>query len=194
MSAPPGAGIDPLLLNDAQTQRRGRGWWRMLLDQYGAADILVAEVELRRLYPGGPAVGHLHRALRPRQPVPRPLRAARGEQQRDPHHAGRGRPAAGRPLSPGAAAGLLRPDPSLVILAAPLPPALEEAIEEPVVENGSATAPEAAEPPAGDDPELQRPGRHPRRRLGAARRGGRSAGSAASPPRSPPASRSAAPR
>src|SRR5690606_19372276 len=31
-----GAGIDPLLLNLAQTGRRGRGWWRVILDQYGA--------------------------------------------------------------------------------------------------------------------------------------------------------------
>ncbi|HKR24137.1 MAG TPA: heavy-metal-associated domain-containing protein, partial [Allosphingosinicella sp.] len=54
---PSGSGIDPLVLNLAQTRRRGRGWWRMLLDQYGAADIVVAEVELRRLYPGGPALG-----------------------------------------------------------------------------------------------------------------------------------------
>ena len=52
-----GSGIDPLLLNAAQAGRRGRGWWRMILDQYGAADILVPEVELRRLYPGGPALG-----------------------------------------------------------------------------------------------------------------------------------------
>ena len=52
-----GSGIDPLLLNRAQTGRRGRGWWRMILDQYGAADILVAELRLRRLYPGGPALG-----------------------------------------------------------------------------------------------------------------------------------------
>ncbi len=52
-----GTGIDPLLLNLAQARRRGRGWWRMLLDQHGAADIAVAEVELKRLYPGGPAIG-----------------------------------------------------------------------------------------------------------------------------------------
>ena len=51
-----GSGIDPLLLNLSQTRRRGRGWWRMILDQYGAADILVPEVDLRRAYPGGPAV------------------------------------------------------------------------------------------------------------------------------------------
>lgn len=51
-----GLGIDPLLVNAAQTRRPGRGWWRNLMDQYGAADVLVAEVQLRRFYPGGPAV------------------------------------------------------------------------------------------------------------------------------------------
>ncbi|HEX8364780.1 MAG TPA: heavy-metal-associated domain-containing protein [Allosphingosinicella sp.] len=51
-----GSGADPLLLNAMQTGRRSRGMWRVLLDQYGAADILVPEVQLRRLWPGGPAV------------------------------------------------------------------------------------------------------------------------------------------
>ena len=54
---PTGGGIDPLLLNNAQTRRPGRGWWRMILDQYGAADVVVPEVHLKRLYPGGPAIG-----------------------------------------------------------------------------------------------------------------------------------------
>jgi hypothetical protein len=50
-----GLGSDPLLINAAQTARPGRGWWRNILDIYGAADILVAEVNIQRLYPGGPA-------------------------------------------------------------------------------------------------------------------------------------------
>ena len=50
-------GADPLLINAAQTRRPGRGWWRNLLDMYGATDLLVAEVQLQRLYPGGPARG-----------------------------------------------------------------------------------------------------------------------------------------
>jgi hypothetical protein len=54
---PTGSGIDPLLLNYAETRRPGRGWWRMLLDSYGAIDIVVPEVQLRRSFPGGPAVG-----------------------------------------------------------------------------------------------------------------------------------------
>lgn len=51
-----GMGADPLLVNAAQVTRPGRGWWRALLDMYGAQDILVAEVQLQRAYPGGPAL------------------------------------------------------------------------------------------------------------------------------------------
>jgi hypothetical protein len=50
-----GLGVDPLLVNAAQTDRPGRSWWRNVIDLYGAADILIAEVQLHRLYPGGPA-------------------------------------------------------------------------------------------------------------------------------------------
>jgi hypothetical protein len=50
-----GMGADPLLINASQAARPGRGWWRNLLDMYGASDILIAEVQLQRLYPGGPA-------------------------------------------------------------------------------------------------------------------------------------------
>ena len=52
-----GTGADPVLLNAAQTRRPGRGWWRILLDQYGAADIVVPEVTLFRQWPGGPVIG-----------------------------------------------------------------------------------------------------------------------------------------
>lgn len=52
-----GMGADPLLINAAQTSRPGRGWWRALLDMYGAQDVVVAEVQLQRAFPGGPARG-----------------------------------------------------------------------------------------------------------------------------------------
>jgi hypothetical protein len=51
-----GMGTDPLLVNAAQVARPGRGWWRALLDMYAAQDILIAEVQLQRAYPGGPAL------------------------------------------------------------------------------------------------------------------------------------------
>ena len=55
---PSGLGVDPLLVNAAQVDRPGRGWWRNIIDYYGASDVLVAEVSVKRLYPGGPAVAH----------------------------------------------------------------------------------------------------------------------------------------
>ncbi|WP_404339115.1 heavy-metal-associated domain-containing protein [Sphingomonas sp. MMS12-HWE2-04] len=51
-----GTGPDALLVNAGQTLRRGRNWWRTILDQYGASDVLIAEVQIRRDYPGGPVV------------------------------------------------------------------------------------------------------------------------------------------
>jgi hypothetical protein len=55
---PSGTGSDPLLLNYAQTGRPGRRWWRMLLDQYGAADVIMPQVRLERAWPGGPVTGY----------------------------------------------------------------------------------------------------------------------------------------
>ena len=54
---PTGTGADSLLLTLGQTTRPGRGWWRTIIDQYGAADILIPTVRLQRQWPGGPVVG-----------------------------------------------------------------------------------------------------------------------------------------
>lgn len=54
---PIGTGSDPLLLNVAQAGRPGRGWWRMILDQFGAADVIVPEATIERSWPGGPVTG-----------------------------------------------------------------------------------------------------------------------------------------
>ncbi|GAA3714140.1 hypothetical protein GCM10022268_23610 [Sphingomonas cynarae] len=54
---PTGAGIDPLLLTIGQINRPGRGWWRTIIDQYGAADILIPSVRLYRQWPDGPVIG-----------------------------------------------------------------------------------------------------------------------------------------
>ena len=142
-----GSGIDPLLLNLSQTRRRGRGWWRMILDQYGAADILVPEVDLRRAYPGGPAVAVFTARFGPDSaPIGRfALRVPNGASVPRMLEEGVRRLDA---LYIGALeAGLLRPDPSLVIIAPELPPAEEEIFEElpppvapPPAQTGAATA------------------------------------------------------
>jgi hypothetical protein len=140
---PSGSGIDPLVLNLAQTKRRGRGWWRMLLDQYGAADIVVPELELRRAYPGGPALGIFTARYGPdnaligrfeltaRNSADIPAMLAEGVRRLDILYA----QALDR--------GLLRPDPTLVIVQPPLPPLPPE--------QAATTAPEemGAQVPAG---------------------------------------------
>ncbi|MBW8297869.1 heavy-metal-associated domain-containing protein [Sphingopyxis sp.] len=53
-----GTGADTLLLNVGQTGRRGRIWWRVILDQYGAADVLTPIARVEYSWPGGPIKGH----------------------------------------------------------------------------------------------------------------------------------------
>ncbi len=54
---PAGTGPDALLLNVGQVTRPGRGWWRKVIGQYGASDILIPSVRLYRQWPGGPVIG-----------------------------------------------------------------------------------------------------------------------------------------
>jgi len=143
-----GRGIDPLVLNAAQTRRRGRGWWRMLLDQYGAADILIAEVDLRRLYPGGPAVGIFTARYGPDAVFLGRfiLRVANssGEQAMLDEGVRRMDGLYRQAFEQ----GLLRPDPSLVILAAPPPPAPEETAADPLAEEAEPATPTEPVPAA----------------------------------------------
>ncbi|MBR0551613.1 heavy-metal-associated domain-containing protein [Stakelama marina] len=53
---PAGTGPDPLLINAGQVSRRGRGWWRTVLRQYGASDVLIPQVRIMREWPGGPII------------------------------------------------------------------------------------------------------------------------------------------
>ena len=52
-----GTNADVLLLTPGQAGRRDRNWWRAILDQYGASDVLIPSVRLERQYPGGPVIG-----------------------------------------------------------------------------------------------------------------------------------------
>lgn len=54
---PFGGGGESLLLNAGQMDRRSRTWWRVILDQFGAADVLYPIVRLERQWPGGPVIG-----------------------------------------------------------------------------------------------------------------------------------------
>ena len=122
-----GLGVDPLLVNAAQTRRPGRGWWRNILDLYGAANILVAEVRLDRLYPGGPSkalfvgkfgpdgrtLGSFELTARDANDLPRMM--SEGVQRMD------------ELFVQALTAGIVRGDPDLIIQP---PPPVEEEVEE----------------------------------------------------------------
>lgn len=54
---PSGAGGESLLLTYGQTGRRSRIWWRNILDQFSATDVIVPIADLDYSYPGGPITG-----------------------------------------------------------------------------------------------------------------------------------------
>lgn len=110
-----GDGPDPLLLNPGQINRRGRNWWRVLLDLYGAADVVIPIARIERSWPGGPITGHFTARYGPDNSYVGDfsLRAANpGELPKMMNEAvARIDALYVRALS----SGLLRPDPSLVI-------------------------------------------------------------------------------
>ncbi|MGN6358082.1 MAG: heavy-metal-associated domain-containing protein [Novosphingobium sp.] len=54
---PVGGGGDSLLLTAGQVQRRSRSWWRNVLDEFGASDVVMPIARLERQWPGGPVRG-----------------------------------------------------------------------------------------------------------------------------------------
>jgi hypothetical protein len=54
---PSGGGGDSLLLTAGQVSRRSRTWWRNILDQFGASDVIMPVARLERQWPGGPVIG-----------------------------------------------------------------------------------------------------------------------------------------
>jgi hypothetical protein len=126
-----GQGIDPLLATAAQVRRPGRAMWRNLVDFYGAADVLVATAQVRRLYPGGPAVATFTGSfgadrellgsftLRADSSADLPRMMAEGVRRMDTLY------------TSWLAAGGLNPDSSLL---PPPPPPVEEEVEEEVTE------------------------------------------------------------
>jgi len=127
-----GMGVDPLLVNAAQARRPGRGWWRNILDLYGAANVLVAEVQLDRLYPGGPTKGRFIGKFGPdgrtlgsfelvaKDSADLPRMMSEGVQRMDDLFA------------QALAAGIVRGDPDLIIQ--PPPPVEEEVEEKPAIQ------------------------------------------------------------
>ena len=54
---PSGSGSDSLVLTYGQVGRRSRLWWRNILDEFDAADVLIPIAKLEHQFPGGPIKG-----------------------------------------------------------------------------------------------------------------------------------------
>ena len=135
-----GRGIDPLLLNHAQTRRRGRGWWRMLLDQYGAADIVIPEVHLQRSFPGGPVTATFTARHGPDNRMLGQATLRVGNSAAIPRLMDEGIRRLDAIYTEALDAGMLSPDPSLTLPDPPPPPEIaEEAPPELPVDLGPST-------------------------------------------------------
>jgi hypothetical protein len=124
-----GAGVDPLLLNVEQTRRPGRGWWRMLLDNYGAADVIVPELHLKRTYPGGPAYGTFTARYSPDNRVLGRFTLRAGSSEAIPRMLDEGVRRLDLVYTQALEAGLLTPDPTLVVVEPALLSEMAEALE-----------------------------------------------------------------
>ena len=136
-----GMGADPLLINAAQTMRPGRGWWRNILDLYGAADILVAEVMVHRLYPGGPAQARFIGRHGPDGEVVGSFTLQAANSAQLPQMMALGVQRMDRLFSDALAAGFLQRDPTLDQPPPPPLPIEEEEPEEQRTERPAAPAP-----------------------------------------------------
>ena len=125
-----GRGVDPLLVNAAQTRRPGRGWWRNIIDLYGAADILIAEATLHRLYPGGPAYARFIARHGPDGEILGGFDLRAKDSGDIPRMMNEGVQRMDALFTRALAAGALRRDPSLIIVE---PPPLVEEEEQPVL-------------------------------------------------------------
>jgi hypothetical protein len=123
---PTGSGIDPLLLNQMQTKRPGRAWWRMILDQYGAADVVVPEVRLQRLYPGGPAIAAFTARFGPDNRVLGQFTLRAENSAAIPRLMDEGVRRLDELYAQALAGGALRPDPTLIVQRPPEVEAIEE--------------------------------------------------------------------
>lgn len=110
---PTGAGSDSLLLTAGQLDRRSRNWWRVILDEFGAADVIMPMARLERDYPGGPVQGTFTARLGPDNLFLGSFTLTARNEAEVPKMLEQAIAKLDRMFSDALAGGLLRPDPTL---------------------------------------------------------------------------------
>ncbi|QPC97963.1 heavy-metal-associated domain-containing protein [Qipengyuania soli] len=126
---PTGAGGDSLLLTYGQTGRRSRIWWRGVLDQFGAADVLVPIAKLRYTYPGGPVEGTFTARMGPDNEFLETFKLKAANPDKLPEMLGQAVVRFDKIYEQALADGKLKPDPTLNLGSPDLDPAIQRLVE-----------------------------------------------------------------
>ncbi|BBC72579.1 conserved hypothetical protein [Altererythrobacter sp. B11] len=126
---PSGAGGESLLLTYGQTRRRSRSWWNEILDQFGAADVLVPIAELHREWPGGPVVGRFTARHGPDDELLGSFEMRAESEQQLPQMLQQAVRRFDALFAQALAEGKLRPDPTLTLDEVEISPAVRALIE-----------------------------------------------------------------
>lgn len=126
---PSGANGDSLLITYGQTSRRSRIWWRNVLDQFDAADVLIPIVHLERQWPGGPVEGRFTARYGPDNTYLGSFTLTAENDADIPRMFGQAVERMDDVFEQALADGKLRPDPTLNLGAPTLDPALQRLIE-----------------------------------------------------------------
>ncbi|MBS0255916.1 MAG: heavy-metal-associated domain-containing protein [Proteobacteria bacterium] len=140
---PNGGGGDSLLLTAGQVSRHSRSWWRNVLDQFGASDVLMPEARLERQWPGGPVTGHFTARYGPDSLLVTSFTLTAPNEEALPAMLHQAVVRMDQIYADALAQGLLRPDTSLSIGSGPVDPALAALI-------GAGQRAEAAEQAAAE--------------------------------------------
>lgn len=133
---PSGAGNDSLILTAGQIGRRNREWWRAILDQFGAADIVIPVVRLERSWPGGPVQASFVARYGPDNKYLGSFKLKVNNPDAVPKMLEQGVARIDRLYMRALAAGRLRPDTSLIIEEEVDEEDMEEIVEEIPIETG----------------------------------------------------------
>lgn len=142
---PTGAGGDSLLLTYGQAGRRSRTWWRNVLDQFGASDVLVAIADLKYQYPGGPVRGEFTARYGPDNTLLQTFTLTATSQAALPDMLDRAVVRFNTIFEAALEEGKLRPDPTLNLGALQIDPAIQRLIDIARAADAQARAARAAE-------------------------------------------------
>jgi hypothetical protein len=126
---PVGSGGESLLLTYGQTGRRSRAWWTGILDQFGAADVLVPIARLTYSWPGGPVEGHFTARYGPDSKYLAEFRMRAPNTDQLPQMLEMAVQRFDVLFSQALAQGVLRPDPTLRLESVELSPQVQALIE-----------------------------------------------------------------